>query len=107
MTHIYPSNEEIAQVLEELAIYSEFEGETPHKSRAYKNASRVIRGMGFSLADLVNEGEDLKQFSGIGKNIEKKIKEIVQTGSLKKLHELREKYPSGLLEILNIRKNLM
>jgi len=102
MTHIYPSNEEIAQVLEELAIYSEFEGETPHKSRAYKNASRVIRGMGFSLADLVNEGEDLKQFSGIGKNIEKKIKEIVQTGSLKKLHELREKYPSGLLEILNI-----
>ncbi len=102
MTDIGPSNEDIAQILEELALYVELEGENPFKSRAFKNAAQTIRGIDVSLSQMIRQDKDLKQFTGIGKNIENKIKEIIQTGSLNKLQKLRRKYPEGILDIIKI-----
>ncbi len=102
MKSFYPTNEEIASLLKELATYLEFEGENPFKIRAYKNAARVISGYGDSIADLVIQGKDITSIPGIGKNIEKKIKEIINTGSLQLIQRYREKYPQGIFELLNI-----
>ncbi len=44
----------------------------------------------------------LKSFQGLEKNIENKIIEIVRTNDLEKLKKLRERYPQGILNILNI-----
>ncbi|GAB6888375.1 hypothetical protein JCM13304A_18740 [Desulfothermus okinawensis JCM 13304] len=96
------TNDEIADKLDELAIYLELEGENFHKIRAYRNAANIIRGIGDDIAEMVRHGDDLKVFSGIGKNIENKIIEIVRTNDLEKLKKLRERYPQGILNILNI-----
>ncbi|GAB6163117.1 hypothetical protein JCM12298_22770 [Desulfothermus naphthae] len=96
------TNEEIADKLEELANYLELEGGDIYKIRAYKNAAQVIRGIGEDLCEMVKQGKDLKAFSGIGRNIENKIIEIVKTGDLTKLKKLRLKYPKDILKLLNI-----
>lgn len=102
MKSLYPTNEEIASLLEELATYLELEGENPFKIRAYKNAARAVTGYMDSIAELIIQGEDITSIPGIGKNIEKKIKEIIETGSLDHIKRYREKYPPGILELLNI-----
>ena len=96
------TNEEIADKLEELANYLELEGENFFKIRAYKSAAQVIRGLGEDLCEMVKQGKDLKVFSGIGRNIENKIIEIVETGDLEKLKKLRAKYPRDILRLLSI-----
>lgn len=96
------TNEEIADKLEELANYLELEGGDIYKIRAHKNAAQVIRGIGEDLCEMVKQGKDLKAFSGIGRNIENKIIEIVKTGDLTKLKKLRLKYPKDILKLLNI-----
>ncbi len=97
-----PSNYEIAHILETLAFFSEMEGENPHKSRAYTRAAREIKRLDISLAELVERGEDLTKYPAIGKAIEKKIREIVITGRLEKLEELKKKYPPSLIELSTI-----
>ena len=96
------TNKEIADKLEELALYLELEGENVFKIRAYKSAAQVIRGIGEDLCEMVKQGKDLKVFSGIGRNIENKIIEIVETGDLAKLKKLRPKYPKDILKLLSI-----
>jgi len=96
------TNKEIADKLEELALYLELEGENVFKIRAYKSAAQVIRGIGEDLCEMVKQGKDLKVFSGIGRNIENKIIEIVETGDLAKLKKLRPKYPKDILKLLGI-----
>ncbi len=97
-----PSNHEIAQLLETLAFFLEIEGENPHKIRAYKRAARTIRGLDIPLRDAIAGGEDITSYPGIGKAIEKKIREIISSGTLKKLEVLRHKYPPGLMELTKL-----
>ena len=43
-----------------------------------------------SVADLIAESKPLTDFSGIGKDLAEKIKEIVKTGKLSQLEELEK-----------------
>lgn len=96
------NNQEIADIFERLADLLEIDGENPFKIRAYRNASRTISSLSKSVADMVERGEELTQLPGIGKEIAKKIQEIVQTGSLSKLKEVESRIPPSLVELLRI-----
>ena len=62
-------NEFIAVQFELLADLLEIQGANPFRIRAYRNAARTISSTAESLSDLVANGTDLTQFSGIGKDL--------------------------------------
>lgn len=92
---------EITQALNEIATLLELRGENRFKSNAYKNGARILEGLDIDLSGTVREGK-LGEIQGIGKALEQKVTEMVTTGSLPYLEELRASIPPGLLEILRI-----
>ena len=91
----------IADVLEKIATLLELKGENPFKIRAYTNAARSIETFGGNLSDLKDE-EALEKIPGIGKAIAAKIKELVETGSLRFFEDLRSEFPAEILELFTL-----
>src|SRR6266480_2919058 len=83
------SNAEIADRLASLAQLLSAQKEYPYKVKAYQRAAAKLRNMSESLQELVQEDADLTQYAGIGDAIASAIREIVETGSLRKLETLR------------------
>lgn len=83
------SNAEIANRLTSLAHLLAAQGENPFKVRAYRRAADTIRALGESVDELVRADADLTHLPGIGDAIAGAIREIVETGSLRKLETLR------------------
>ena len=95
-------NTEIADMFEQLAELLEIREDNPFRIRAYRNAARMIRGHGRSMAELVDAGADLAGLPGIGADLAGKIATIVRTGKLPLLNQLRAKVPRPLLEMTRI-----
>ena len=91
----------IADVLEKIATLLELKGENPFKIRAYTNAARSLETWGGNISDLRDE-ETLEKIPGIGKAIAAKIKELVETGSLKFFEDLRSEFPAEILELFSL-----
>ena len=83
------SNAEIADRLASLAQLLSAQKENPYKVKAYQRAAAKLRNMSASIHELVQDDADLTQYEGIGDAIASAIREIVQTGSLRKLESLR------------------
>lgn len=95
-------NADIAAMFEEIADLLDIKGENPFRIRAYRNAARTVQDLGRDLRDMVAGGEDLTKLPGIGKDLAEKIKEGLETGSMKALEELRREMPRGITELLRI-----
>ncbi len=95
-------NADIAAVFEEIADLLEIQGANPFRIRAYRNAARTLEGLGHDARTLVEEGEDLTQLPGIGKDLAAKIEEIVNTGHCQALEKLRKEFKGAPTELLNI-----
>lgn len=95
-------NSDIERTFQELADLLEIEGANPFRARAYRNAARTVTGLSESIADKVKKQEDLTGLQGIGKDLAEKMKEIVQTGSLKDLEEARKRVSPELASLLKI-----
>lgn len=95
-------NRQIADIFEEIADILDIQGANPFRIRSYRSASRAIGDFSGNLATMVREGEDPKTVTGVGKSIAEKIREIVETGKLAYLDEIRSTLPHGLVEMLAI-----
>lgn len=95
-------NADIAAIFNDIADLLDIQGGNPFRIRAYRNAARTVGSLMKSLEEMVNEGQDLSELPGIGKDLAGKIEEIVRTGSLVQLKELQEKMPSGLIALMNL-----
>ncbi|WP_237060541.1 DNA polymerase/3'-5' exonuclease PolX [Microbulbifer sediminum] len=95
-------NSEIADSFEKLADLLEIEGANQFRVRAYRNAASTIRGYPRSMADLLEDGEDLSELPGIGNDLAQKIGTIVETGELPLLKEVEERTPEALSELMMI-----
>ena len=95
-------NADIAAAFDEIADLLEIKGENPFRVRAYRNAARVVGDMAEELRDKVERGEDLTQLPGIGKDLAQKIGQLVITGRIAQLEELRQALPPGLLDMLRL-----
>ena len=82
-------NEDVARTFDTLADMLELQQTNPFRIRAYRDASRTIRSLGTELGALIREGRDLDELPGIGEDLAGKIREIVQTGKLSLLDEVR------------------
>jgi len=95
-------NRDIAEIFNQMADLLEIEGANQFRVRAYRNAARTIDNLPQSAADMVEEGRDLSELSGIGKDLAGKIAEIVETGELEQLEELKSRTPADLGEMMTI-----
>ncbi|HUA66127.1 MAG TPA: DNA polymerase/3'-5' exonuclease PolX [Alphaproteobacteria bacterium] len=94
-------NSKVAEILIEIGLLLDLKGENPFKTRAYGNAARAIENLAEPLHKIVAEGR-LAEVKGIGEGIGKKIKELVETGTLNYYAELKASIPAGLSEMLEI-----
>ena len=95
-------NSDISDIFNQIADLLEIKGSNPFRIRAYRNAARTVGGLSQNAADLVARGEDLSMLPGIGKDLAAKITEIVKTGRLKLLEELKSEMPAGLSDLMKI-----
>ncbi|MHB8567712.1 MAG: DNA polymerase/3'-5' exonuclease PolX [Nitrososphaerales archaeon] len=85
-------NSLVAQILEQLADYSEMEDDQPYRARAYRRAAQTIESMREDVLDLWKQ-KKLQDLPGVGENIEKKIDEILRTGKLETLEKMKQRTP--------------
>lgn len=96
------SNDRVAGVFDEIADLLQLQGANDFRVQAYRNAARMIRGLGRSVADMLHAGEDLDDLRGIGKDLAGKIAEIVASGTCAQLESLRRRTPAGMAELLQL-----
>ena len=97
-----PTNEEIAELFDNLGLMLEMRGESVFKIRAYQRAARAIEGLSFPLAQAEAEGQKLTGIPGIGKAISEKIHELVTTGQVRTYERVKAELPEGALDLLAI-----
>jgi DNA polymerase (family X) len=99
-----PDNAEIARQLDAFASLLELADAGPYTARAYRRAADLIRSTPAPVAELVREGR-VRELRGIGPGIERRLKELVETGEIAELQELeREVSPelAGLGRFLGV-----
>lgn len=93
---------DIADIFNKMASLLDIQGANPFRIRAYRNAARSLSSLPRNVSDMIEEGSDLTNIAGIGKDLAAKIREIVETGSLSQLQEIESKIPSGLNRLIKI-----
>jgi DNA polymerase (family X) len=96
------TNDEVARLLDELAVLTEIAEGNPNafRVRAYQNAQRAVLGLRRDVGEM-SEAE-LARVKGLGKSTAAKIREYVQTGTIAKLEELRAAHPRGQRDLLKV-----
>jgi DNA polymerase (family 10) len=96
-----PRNAQVAEQFDLLADLLELDGEEQFRVLAYRRAADQIRSAAGPIAELALEGE-AKKLSGIGKTIESKIVQIVESGEIEALTRRKTKIPAGVAEFLRL-----
>jgi len=94
------NNAEIAAMLYELSALMDLKGDV-YKRNAYRKAAQSIEALDKEVSEYRAQGK-LETIPGVGKAIAQKITEMLDTGRLHKLEELRAEFPPGLLELTRV-----
>src|ERR671910_444660 len=94
-------NGEIAEAFEELASLYELDGAVVYRVVAYRHAAKAIREAGVSVAELAKQGRAV-ELAGVGKTIAEKIDVLLETGTIPSADKLKQRVPSGLVEVTRI-----
>jgi DNA polymerase (family X) len=94
------TNFEVAAALHELADLLQINGGDRFRTLAYRRAGDAVRGLGRDVSTMT--GAELNAVHGIGKATAGKVMELLQSGTIALLEELRAKYPSGVLEMTRL-----
>jgi DNA polymerase (family X) len=89
-------NRLIADRLDAFASLLELSDANPFTVRAYRRAAETIRGAAVPVADLVR-ARRVRELRGIGPGIEKKLRELVETGAIAELEELERELSPELV----------
>jgi DNA polymerase (family X) len=96
-----PRNAQVAEQFDLLADLLELEGEQQFRVLAYRRAADQIRSSGSPIAQLAIDGR-AKDLPGIGKTIESKIVQIIDTGEIEALTKRKAQIPEGVAEFLRL-----
>ncbi len=95
------TNKEIAGYFNDLANIMDLHKENPFKIKSYRNAYIQLRKLDRPLIEMTED--EVSSLKGIGKAITSKVFEIIETKELQTYNKYKEKTPSGILEMLNIK----
>lgn len=93
--------EDIAEILEEIALLLELKGENVFKTRAYRNGAEAVMNVEEDVIALAKEG-NLGGVKGFGKALQEKVAELVQTGKMTYYENLRAEFPEGLFALFDL-----
>ena len=96
-----PGNAEIADQFDLLADLMELDGAESFRILAYRRAATRMRETSGSIAQLALDGR-AKELQGIGKTIEEKIVQIVETGEIEALAKRRAAIPEGVVHFMRL-----
>ena len=92
---------EIAKILNEVGVLLELMDANFFKVRAYHSAARALESSDLEIK--VDSGvSDFQEIKGIGANIARHIKEILNSGTFKEYEDLKDSTPPGLVGMLKI-----
>ena len=86
----------IADRLEAFATLLELAEANPYTARAYRRAADTIRAAPVPVPELVRNGK-VRELRGIGRGIEARLRELVETGEIAELAELERELSPGLV----------
>lgn len=101
MATTLPRNAQVAEQFDLLADLLELDGEEQFRVLAYRRAADQIRSSAGPIAELALQGE-AKNLPGIGKTIESKIVQIVESGEIEALTKRKARIPAGVAEFLRL-----
>ena len=96
-----PRNADVADQFELLADLLELEGADSFRVIAYRRAATRMRETSASVAQLALDGK-AKELQGIGKTIEEKIVQIVETGDIEALAKRRNTIPPDVVLFMRL-----
>ena len=96
------TKQDVLDMLRELAELTMIDEGDPQsfRVRAYESAAHAIEAQATDLGAMTVK--ELQQIEGIGKGTSAKIKELLDSGKVEKLEELRKKHPPGVVALLRI-----
>ena len=96
------TKQDVLDMLRELAELTQIDEANPQsfRTRAYESAAQAIAAQATDLGKLTTR--ELQQIQGIGKSTADKIRELLETGRVKKLEALRQKHPRSVVALLRI-----
>ncbi len=96
------SKQDVLEMLQELAELTRVDEGDPQsfRVRAYESAAESIAAQATDLGRLT--AAELQRIDGIGKSTAEKIHELLATGKVARLEELRRKHPPSVVELLRI-----
>src|SRR3954452_10566684 len=89
-------NAAIAARLDAFAALLELADANPYTARAYRRAGEMIRAVPSPVAELVRGGRG-RELRGIGRGIESRLRELVETGEIAELAELERELAPDLI----------
>jgi len=95
------TRENLAEVLEEIALLLELKGENPFKIRAYRQGAETVRNFDGEIVALAAANQ-LTGIKGIGDALRDKLHELASTGSLAFHQNLRAEFPAGIFELFDL-----
>ena len=82
-----PTNDAIADRLLSYSALLDLADASPYAARAYRRAAEIVRTTPAPVAELVRNGR-VRELRGIGPGIERRLRELVETGDIAELREL-------------------
>jgi DNA polymerase (family X) len=95
------SRDEMADVLERIALLLELKGENPFKVRAYRQGAETVLAMEGDVVELAKNNE-LKGIKGIGDALRDKLGELARTGELVFYENLKKDFPESVFELFEV-----
>lgn len=96
-----PSNATIAAAFGQLADLLEIDGESAFRVRAFRRAAETLGAIPEPLAAIRERGE-LKRVPGVGTAIAGKIEDLLDTGRMRQLEEVKARVPEGVAGLLAV-----
>jgi DNA polymerase (family 10) len=96
------TKQDVLDMLRELAELTVLDEADPQsfRARAYESAAQAISAQGTDLGELT--AKELLLIQGIGKSTAAKVRELLETGKVPRLEELRAKHPASVVALLRI-----
>lgn len=95
------TREDLADVLEKIALLLELKGENPFKVRAYRTGAETVLHYPGDIVEKARLGE-LDGIKGLGEALQQKLHELAATGRLAYWETLRAEFPDTLFELFEV-----
>ena len=92
---MHTHNQQIAQLFQSMATLLASQRANPYRVRAYRHAAESILALDEDLASIAAR-QELESIDGIGKDLAGKIREYLETGTIRAYEELKTPLPSDV-----------